>query len=165
MLELKTTPTPDLPKPTVQKAEVKKPTYGIQTSYTRKWGKSSYTKPAVKAYSVPSYKPINYSPKKYTPKYVSYNRPEPKVEEVEKKAEEVADKRAETIARSRKSYSSYDTDDKRYLRTYHNRYSGTPTKSHSHMSCLQRMMSKFSKYNSVVRSRRQARNASLYQRK
>ena len=158
MNELRTTPTPDLPKPTVQKAEVKKPAYGIQTSYTRKWGKSSYTKPTVKAYTVPSYKPVSYTPKKYTPKYVSYRRPEPKVEEVEevkKPAEETVDtraatraaSRAATRARSRKSYSSYDTDDKRYLRTYHNRYSGTPTKPHSHMSCLQRMMSKFSKYN------------------
>ena len=144
---------------------IKKPAYGITTSYTRKWGKSSYTKPAVKAYTVPSYKPVSYTAKKYTPKYVSYRRPEPKEEEPEKKVEVLDEKRTETRNRSRKSYSSYDTDDKRYLRTYHNRYSGTQSKPHSHMSCLQRMMSKFSKYNAAVRTRRQARNSSLRTRK
>ena len=155
MNELSTAPAPDLPKPTVQKAEVERYPYGLQSGYTRKWGQNSYTKPVVKAYTTPTFKPIVYTPKKYTPKTVSYTRPEPVVE-AEKDAEKPAEK---------KTYSGYDSDDKRYLRTYHNRYSGTPKKPHSHMSCLQRMLSRFSKYNSVVRSRRQARNASLSQRK
>lgn len=46
MTELKMSPTRvDIPKPTVQKPVIKKPAYGIQTSYTRKWGKNAYTKP------------------------------------------------------------------------------------------------------------------------
>lgn len=55
----------------------------------------------------------------------------------------------------RRTYSGYDSDNDKYLKTYHNRYSGTKTKPHSHMSCLQRMMSKFSRYNTAVRKRRQ----------
>jgi len=159
MTELAVTVTPDLPKVTVQKAEVpEKPTYGIQKAYTRKWGKSAYTKPAVSTYSTPTYKPVKYTPKSYTPKAVTYSRPEPKVEVVEKEEE------AKPV-REKKSYSGYDSDDKKYLRTYHNRYSGTPTKSHSHMSCLQRMLARFSKFNSIVRANRQARSAKLSSRR
>ena len=55
----------------------------------------------------------------------------------------------------RRTYSGYDSDNDKYLKTDHNRYSGTKTKPHSHMSCLQRMMSKFSRYNTAVRKRRQ----------
>lgn len=163
MKELSTTPTPDLPKPTVQVAEVDpKPAYGIQTSYTRKWGKSSYTKPVVKEYNVPTYKPIVYTPKAYTPKVVSYTRPEPKVEETP--AETKPEETKPTVKTEKRTYSSYDSDDTRYLRTYRSKYSGTPKKPHSHMSCLQRMLSRFSKYNSIVRKRRQTRNSSLSQR-
>ena len=77
---------------------------------------------------------------------------------VEKKVEEK--KPAE-----KRTYSSYDSDDSRYLRTYRNRYSGTKAKPHSHMSCLQRMLSRFSRYNREIRTRRQTRNSSLSGRK
>jgi len=140
---LKTTPTPDLPKPTVQVADPKpKAAYGITSSYSRKWGRGAYTKPEVKSYQAPLYKPVRYTPKPYTAAPVSYKRPEPVVEKkvVEKK--------------EKKSYSSYDSDDKKYLRTYYNKYTGTVKKPHSHQSCLQRMLARFSKYNSIVRKRR-----------
>lgn len=150
MTALETTPTPDLPKPTVQVAEVKpKPAYGITSSYSRKWGRGAYTKPEVKEYQAPLYKPVQYTPKPYTHAPVSYKRPTPKVVE-----EKVVEKKKE-----KKSYSSYDSDDKKYLRTYYNKYTGTVKKPHSHQSCLQRMLARFSKYNGIVRARRAKRLA------
>ena len=175
------TPSPALPKPDVLTADPNpKPAYGISTSYTRKWGKSSYTKPTVKPYTIPSYKPVKYTPKAYTKPTLSYTRPEPKVVEPEPESEEsepevVEEKRegsrisnvlkdlgvkvkrdsSSVVRTKRRTYSGYDSDNDKYLKTYHNRYSGTKTKPHSHMSCLQRMMAKFSRYNTAVRKRRQ----------
>ena len=172
-------PSPALPKPDVLTANPNpKPAYGIEKSYTRKWGKSAYTKPAVKPYTMPTYKPVKYVPKAYTKPNLSYTRPEPKVVEPESETEseseeEVEEKREgsrisnvlkdlgmkvtsqkKDRKKNRRTYSGYDSDNNKYLKTYHNRYSGTKTKPHSHMSCLQRMMSKFSRYNTAVRKRR-----------
>lgn len=114
---------------------------------------------------MPKYKPVVYTPKKYTPVPISFPRPKPRraeiVEEVaddgkvETKIVEVKDEKPK-----KRTYSGYDSDNKKYLRTYRNRYSGTPTKPHSHQSCLQRMLSRFSKYNNAMRKRRAARIAS-----
>lgn len=164
------TPSPALPKPDVLTANPNpKPAYGIETSYTRKWGKSSYTKPTVKPYTLPTYKPVKYTPKAYTKPTLSYTRPEPEViepvpeseseseEEVEETREgsrisnilkDLGSKKTESYKKRerpdrssrRRTYSGYDSDNDKYLKTYHNRYSGTKTKPHSHMSCLQRMM-------------------------
>ena len=136
--ELQATPPTHTVKP------IKSTSY--YTGYNKSWGKPSNDKIAEKKSYFTAYKPSSYVRKKYTAPPVSYKRtsppasfkrPLPKIE-VWKSPVSYKPKKP-------KKYRSEESDEENELKTYFNKYSGTPQKPHSHKSCLGRYLSRFSR--------------------
>jgi hypothetical protein len=122
----------EIPTKPVEKDIPKVDTY---SGYKRKWSKPVNDKAAEKEAAITSFKAVNYEPKPYVEPAIDMERPKPAP-------------RVRPSYRRRPKRGTRDPDAEkdqlktRYVNTL-NRTDGT----HSHLSCLQRMLSKYRRIN------------------
>jgi len=124
----------EIPKRPVEKDVPKVETY---SGYQRKWSKPVNDKAAEKEAAITGFKALNYEPKEYVEPEIDMERPKPAP-------------RVRPSYRRRPKRGTRDPDAEKDKLKTRSRYVNTLNAKdgkHSHMSCLQRMLSKYARIN------------------